>query len=455
MTLSVYKNHLFYTHQTTQVLQDSTPNSVLIGVVGTGKSTFFNKTTNKNQKISDGEFSTTRVSASSNSAYGRSFNIIDTPGTSAEEDKIGHALCLHSALIEGPINRIFLLVQHQKRFGALQKNLQEQMKLLFEWRHLITVVISHWDREVTEENIKLFEDTKNYLIKNVPSLPNSFIFVGQDSDPEELCDAVYKSLCQNAPVQIKIDEKQFRYNFDLFKNMFDYITEYQKIFDSTSNFFLEEIARYQDSDKDEFLHACIVDISSIAEDILQDFQDKYGNDMVEVDSYLHYLELKQYFIPIVEKVRKFASLKMSYSLLNPQAPQNLLKQCSNCGLIWLKVDGCDNTTCGNRQLQKDYYQGGKLFMKFSFDWRKLQWKKSTESIAQKQGTYDKKTKGIGCGQPLNWVTAPPISLECLKMLNDAGISDLLADQSKKMEQQSQSFQENLIKKNENSKVQHI
>ncbi|KAL4485034.1 hypothetical protein ABPG72_014554 [Tetrahymena utriculariae] len=454
MAVSIHKKHLFFTYQQTQI-QQKDPLAVFIGQVGTGKTTLFNKITNKNQKTSDAGSSTTRTSFSSNSSYGNSFRIIDTPGTSAEEDKLQHALCLRSALIEGPLNRIFLLIQHNYRFGNLQKTLSDQMSLLYKWKDLLTIIVTHWDKDDTPENIKLFEETKQHLMKKESDLPNSFIFVGKDSKPEDLCDAIYKSLCQNTPVQLNIDLNEFKRTFDVCENMTNYIREYKQIFKSISDYILKEIIVYSDIDKDEFLHACIVDISKIAEEILEDFTNKYGKDMIDMENYMHHLELKSYFAPIVEKIRKAASQNMSYSLLNPQAPQNLLKKCPNCGLIWLKVVGCDNTTCGNRELGKDYYSGGRQFMKFQFDWRNLLWKKQKENITQKSGAYDSKVKGIGCGQPINWLTAPPISIETLKMLNDAGINDILADQKDQIEKQSKAFNENLMQKSKDTKVQHI
>ncbi|EAS01560.1 50S ribosome-binding GTPase (macronuclear) [Tetrahymena thermophila SB210] len=455
MAVSVHKKHLFFTYNQTQIQQDSIPSGVFIGDVGSGKTTNFNKITNKNQKTSNHGTSTTRNSFRSSSAYGESFYILDTPGTSADDDKIGHALCLRSALIEGPINRIFILIEYHHKFGILQKNISEKLKLLYKWKHLITVIITHWDRDDTPENRSLYEETKEKLMKKDPSLQNSFIFVGKDSDPEELCNAIYKSLCQNKAVQLDINLQEFRYTFDLFENFDQYIIEYKNYFDKVSKYMLKEMLIYSDSDKDEFLHACNVLIAKIAEEILEDFENKYGKDMIEVDSFMHYLELKSYFIPIVEQVRKAASQNMSYSLLNPQAPQNLLKQCPNCGQIWLKVAGCDNTTCGNRQLEKDYYSGGKSFMKFTFDWRNLLWKKQQQKEVENKGTYNSNVKGLGCGKPLNWLTAPPIGIETLKMLNETGISDILADQSKEFQKKSESFNQNLIKKGNESQVKHI
>ena len=56
-------------------------------------------------------------------------------------------------------------------------------------------------------------------------------------------------------------------------------------------------------------------------------------------------------MPYVEKVLNLVKEKMSYSLLIKEDPRNLIKRCPNpnCGLVWLKVAGCDGeTNCGNR-----------------------------------------------------------------------------------------------------------
>ncbi|KAL4432271.1 hypothetical protein ABPG74_020239 [Tetrahymena malaccensis] len=107
MAENIYKNHLFYTKPENLVQQQIAPLGVLVGCVGTGKTTFFNLVTKKNMQTSDGGESVTRFAFSSHSSYGSSFKIIDTPGTCVDTDKIKHALHLRNALIEGPINRIF------------------------------------------------------------------------------------------------------------------------------------------------------------------------------------------------------------------------------------------------------------------------------------------------------------------------------------------------------------
>ena len=53
----------------------------------------------------------------------------------------------------------------------------------------------------------------------------------------------------------------------------------------------------------------------------------------------------------VNRVTDFVKKSMSYSLLNKEDPRNLLKKCPKCGLVWLKVSGCEGETiCGNRSM---------------------------------------------------------------------------------------------------------
>ncbi|EAS06486.1 signal recognition particle receptor beta subunit (macronuclear) [Tetrahymena thermophila SB210] len=448
-----YKNQLFYSYNNKQINQLNPPLGVLVGCVGTGKTTFFNKVTNQKQQTSDGLSSITRNSFSSNSAYGCNFKIIDTPGTQAEENKLNHALGIRSALIEGPINRIFLLVKFE-RVGAMQKNISELLFTLSEWKNLITIVITHWDKEDTEFNRQTFLQAKKNIQENDSDLQDSFIFVGKDSNPSHLCQAIYLSLCQNYPVKLEIDLTKFKYKFDIYNNITKYIMKQKEIFKIVQQNIEKDIISYNQDDKDEFLHACMVNISQIAEEIIQDLIKEHRKDMDEVQSYMHYMELKQHFTPIVERIRKLASQRMSYSLLNHSDPRNLFKRCPNCNLIWLKVEGCDgNTTCGNRYFGKDFFQTSKYFMRYIFDWRNLKWVKQQQNKSQQKDNYQKNDQGIGCGSTFNWGEAPIIGQEILQQLKDAGINDMMFDAME--EKQIQSFNFQIQYESQRSRVQYL
>ena len=80
---------------------------------------------------------------------------------------------------------------------------------------------------------------------------------------------------------------------------------------------------------------------------------------------------------MVEQVRKEASERMSYSLYDQREPKNMFKACPHCGIIWVKVDGCDGkTSCGNRP-EGDYVFDRKPSDTFSIHRFKFSWKNKT------------------------------------------------------------------------------
>lgn len=94
-------------------------------------------------------------------------------------------------------------------------------------------------------------------------------------------------------------------------------------------------------------------------------------------------------MPLVEKVRKLASEKMSYSLFDKKDPKNMFKACPHCKLIWVKVAGCDGTTsCGKRLSGSDAFdrQSSDTFStpKFKFSWgnKTFKWIKEIVNFSQ-------------------------------------------------------------------------
>jgi len=168
-------------------------------------------------KTSDGGETVTRSVFSSPSGFGEKFNIMDTPGTLADEDKLAHAINLRMALIERPLSRIFLFIKFE-RHGAMIKNLAEQLFFLQKWKDLITVVVTHWDREVTNANKAEYEMTKKKLLEK-NDIVDSFIFIGIKANPESACKAIYQSLCIYLPTQLEISDQFFQYRFDLYENL--------------------------------------------------------------------------------------------------------------------------------------------------------------------------------------------------------------------------------------------
>jgi len=91
----------------------------------------------------------------------------------------------------------------------------------------------------------------------------------------------------------------------------------------------------------------------------------------------------------------------------------MFKACPHCGIIWVKVAGCDGeTTCGNR-LNGDYVFDRKpsdtfSTPKFKFSWKNkvFSWVKELVNFSKPKimiDAFSKSTmKGVGCGKAFIW-----------------------------------------------------
>ena len=102
----------------------NTPYVVLLGDVGTGKSTVVEKVTNETNLASDGDTSVTKSSKLFFSIDG-SLLIGDTPGSNAMEDKFQHNLWIASALNFQPVSKVFILVKAETRLDSVVDNIRK------------------------------------------------------------------------------------------------------------------------------------------------------------------------------------------------------------------------------------------------------------------------------------------------------------------------------------------
>lgn len=91
-----------------------------------------------------------------------------------------------------------------------------------------------------------------------------------------MCEAFYKCLCISNPTQLQISDKDIKNRFDIYENMNFHIRQYKQMFKEASDYVINEIRTYNGQDKDEFLHACVVNISQIAEEMMEDFYTNHG-----------------------------------------------------------------------------------------------------------------------------------------------------------------------------------
>ena len=109
---------------------------VLIGDVGTGKSTIVEKLTNERGRASDKDTSVTKSSEVFWTTDG-SIVISDTPGSNAMEDKLEHNVWIASALNFMPVSKIFIMAKAETRLDNVVDNVRKYTDRFTVWKHLL------------------------------------------------------------------------------------------------------------------------------------------------------------------------------------------------------------------------------------------------------------------------------------------------------------------------------
>ncbi|KAL4429652.1 hypothetical protein ABPG74_017061 [Tetrahymena malaccensis] len=323
---NIYQKHLFFTNPQRKI-QQNCPFGILIGSEGTGKTALFKQLVNKNYIDQDIIFSEPQNFFSTLSTNENKFRILDTLGTCDENLKTMNALNLKLASIEGPVNRIFLLIKYE-RLGPMQKKFSEQMFYLQnDWKNLITIVITHWDREDTPENRNNYEEIKARLTDNDCSQQYPFIFIGKGSNKQQLCEAFYNNMCQNDPVHLQIDCFQIQLSLNENKKVF--INQQKEEFKQIADSVFKKITNHNYNDKMKLLQDFKQKISIETQDLIHNFFSAYRKETTQIEINLYYLEIKKYLIEVFENTYE-------NSFNEFQNIPNKKKQCFIC-LIFNKV----------------------------------------------------------------------------------------------------------------------
>ena len=119
---------------------------VLVGDVGTGKSTLVEKISGVSGRSSDGQESFTTESMLFMSGDGRLI-VNDTPGSNAMRDKLEHNMQIAAALNWGAVSRIFLVVKADTRIDTTVDQVRKYAEQLADLdTDVLAVIVTHMDR---------------------------------------------------------------------------------------------------------------------------------------------------------------------------------------------------------------------------------------------------------------------------------------------------------------------
>ncbi|KAM3137905.1 hypothetical protein pb186bvf_009986 [Paramecium bursaria] len=414
---------------------------VLIGPLGSGKTTFYNKICNKQNLTKYGGNSVTQKVFMTESSYGSGFKVLDTPGVGTFINKYQHAIWIAAALSEGPLNSILLCVRFD-RFDIMREQLKKSILPLKNYLSHVVVVITHWDK--SENKNQDDQEVRTYVL-NYFKVKN-YILSSNQMNGEQLCQLIEAKMIAQ-PILVQMSETTLDSGFDLLDDDFEleiaveeFVQKFQKISLATQEFIkgITDKTLYMD----EILHVLTLWIKTQAEDLIEQFETQNNHKMSELYSktnnivyaYLFQIQLKRSIVDDLNSVVERIQQKM---LIKADHPYNFIRQCPHCGLIWMKVSGCDGeTTCGAFSSQDDLisrqpfssnvslkYENEQLQMIIK-ETEKIEKQKLQQKIKEQQNQNQSKNKG--CGNKIIWKDMR-LPIELMKELLDIGDFDFLAD----------------------------
>ena len=388
------------------------PCSTLMGRTGAGKTTLFNKICNTSRKAGEGGSSVTRDLFVHDISYGDyAASIIDTPGTNSREEAYKHAFLLRAALTAKPLNAIFVIMKFENRFDLMVDFFLEQQEFVYKYDKKIVLMISHWD--MAKDPISSFKE----ICEKFDGICSNIIAYSEKSDTKTLANYMF-ACASNLPSEtLDIPKEDFflRFNvadmkakilkeFRMFKKEAEYLSQ-----DYHSG--IADLSGLPPSEKNEIIRLVIIQFKNDLDQMLEEFQQKLGGDMQELDFYTFSIKMQKEHVRMCDSFVEKVNALTTVSLVDDTDPRNLIKICPYCQLIWSKIDseGCNNTTtCGNRVSSwfdvssKPWYSYViKRVRGKKFEWFKNEKPKIDPSLLQKKENGDT-SKRMGCGKQIVW-----------------------------------------------------
>ena len=391
--------------------RDTTPYIILLGDVGTGKSTIVEKLTGVTGKSSDSSTSFTK-SSEVFEIFDGSILICDTPGANPLEERFEHNIHIAHAMNFKPVTCVLIVAKADPRMENTVQSIRQYVNRLLPKsfpEHLRGVCITHMDKvkKWTKSDIEPY--LRDQLsIKNV--VCSSF-----DTSQETLRnDLLDHCIVGNQAVKLNITSDMFLKLFDISSDNKRVLTTSQEEierFEAMKNDFEEQSKTYPVDDQMSLTFEFNAWISQQYVEAQQRFSEKnnftlYGPNMTSEAG--HIANLSNQLLGFVQAVR----MKTSAYLKDTAAD---FRKCPHCGLLWTKVEGCQGqTTCGARPYREksDHAKDKDKMANFTFSWDEKSKRLSIRKNEKKSGCAfeaTQKESPRGCLKPITWTEMEPVT----------------------------------------------
>ena len=409
------------------------PYVVLLGDVGTGKSTLVEKLTGREGRSSNANESFTRAT---DVFWVPDYSLIvaDTPGSNALKEKLEHNVHIGAALNFRPVSRILIVVKAETRIDSVIDNVRKYADRFLELpMDVVGVLVTHMD--VVDWREKDFTP----LIDKELGI-DTVVFSWITTDHQTLKQSILKSCTETYNLTV---------NHENFFKLFKIHSNHRKILKSTS----DEVKKFSDKKRafdkarKAFFGKDVIDLAFEFQAYMTDEIVEAQKRMSEKNNFTFYgdgaANEAGHVANMVNQLR-MVLYDIRTECLGYQSEHGVseLRKCPHCGLIWTKVEGCEGeTTCGNRPdfvndlRDPSYAELGT----FSFQWLgdgQLTITKVSKKTVNSERSSKPKT---GCGNSIEWkkmatVAVPSEFSETVKV----GTSDI-----KTLPPTAQNFQQEL------------
>ena len=388
-------------------LTQDTPYIVMIGDVGTGKSTIVEKLSDEVGRSSKSDLSFTRTSEQF-WTYDSSMVISDTPGSNAVQDKLGHNIHIAHALNFNPVWRILIISKADTRMDNTLEGIRKYAERLLDFpMDLIGALVTHMDTVTWSD-----EDFKSLLEKELGI--ETVVFSGLET-PREILLEDMKEICVKG-VEITIDDQNFLKVFKIndsrlkilrctnrevedFKKKKAGFDEQRKLFDK-ENDKVDLIFEFQAYMRREIEAAQ----RRVAEE--NDFTfsgEEAANEAGHIANMVNQMRVVLYDVRVAA-----AEYQSAHGV-------DQARRCPHCNLVWTKVEGCDGaTTCGNRPSTSLDVRDPSFGVLATFTFERFSdgifsiFKSGKRDIPKNISTDP--SKYYGCGNSIIWTDMPRVEL---------------------------------------------
>ena len=371
---------------------------VLVGDVGSGKSTLVEKLTGAKKRSSNASESATR-SSEAFCVPDDSLIISDTPGSNSRKERFEHNVWIAQAFNFRPVSKVFIVVKAQTRIDSVIDDVRKYADCFLELpMELMGVLVTHMDMVEWTESSFSSAVSEDLGIDTV-------VYSAPSTNGGKLLRDILASCSKKH--DLTVDGENF---LKLFK-IHDHHRKILKTASDEVNRF-RAIKRAFDIERQKYGEKDQVDLvfefqAYMAEEITR--AQKRMSDINDFTFFGENAANQAGHIANMTNQLRVALFDIRTECLKYQSDQNAseLRKCPYCGCVWAKVEGCDgNTTCGERpstvnDMRSSAYA---ILSTFTFIWfgGSLRIEKRGEKKVSSNPKPLQSMQAQGCGKSINW-----------------------------------------------------